>query len=114
MIVKTGVDDELEQAADALLWDSLKGVTKFSEKADILTPWKAKDRKNHEVLTPSGLAQTHHRQGTYGRRDNRGDPSLNSREGLAGLRKRRPRPLHAWMVEQGYGEIPDTPPAAER
>jgi hypothetical protein len=46
-----GVHQPLEDAADALIFGSLAGVTSRAEKSDILTPWKEKHRHTHEILS---------------------------------------------------------------
>lgn len=47
----------LEDAADALIKESLKGVYSHSAKSDILTPWKDQDRHRREIycLAPDTL-----------------------------------------------------------
>lgn len=52
--VKSGVHEILEAEADALIFGSLKDVTSRSEKSDILTPWKEKNRKSREILSRTG------------------------------------------------------------
>jgi hypothetical protein len=111
---QTGINEDLEAQANEIIRKSLEGVTKYSEKADILTPWKEQDRKKHEVLTPTGLANPMQRQGTYGRVANLERASLNSREGVSGLLSHRPRPIQAWLLEQGHDVSPDSPPSSER
>ncbi len=98
MRVKVGVDETLEAEADSLLKTSLSGVTKQSDKRDLLTPWKAKNRADHEVLV--GLADPTRFQGTFTRRYNPVHTSLNSREGVAGFSPRKPAPLSAYMAER--------------
>ena len=78
-----GVHQELEAAADELIRQSLVNVTKYSEKADILTPWKMKNRLEREVYTESGVPDASVRQGMFGRRHNPARPDLNSRDGIA-------------------------------
>ncbi len=82
-IVRHGVHRALEDAADALLKESLKGVTSMAEKSDILTPWKAEDRKKREILVRDGVPDAAVRQGIFGRAYNPDMPHLNAREGLA-------------------------------
>lgn len=81
--LRRGVHRPLEDAADALIKQSLAGVTKHSEKADILTPWKEQERKRREVLVPSGTPDPSNRQGIFHRAINTTAPHLNSREGTA-------------------------------
>lgn len=72
---------ELEDKADELLRQLLKGVTSREAKSDILTPWKLEDRYNHEVYTAAGVADPAVRRGIYGRAWNRKHQHLNSRDG---------------------------------
>lgn len=81
--VRCGIHAPLEQAANELIFGSLKGVTSQEAKADILTPWKENDRKSKEVLTSSGFPDAKIRRGMYHRAINRTKPYLNSREGIA-------------------------------
>lgn len=71
----------MEEEANRLLRESLKGVTKHSDKADILTPWKEAERYSKEVYVPSGTPDPHSRRGVFHRRANTGRPELNSRPG---------------------------------
>jgi hypothetical protein len=52
--VRSGIHEQLEAEADALIFGSLKDVTSREEKSDILTPWKEKNRKSREILSRSG------------------------------------------------------------
>lgn len=81
--VHCGIHPALEQAANELIFGSIKGVTSQSAKADILTPWKEQDRRNREVLTASGSPDASIRRGMYHRAANKARPHLNSREGVA-------------------------------
>lgn len=81
--LRRGVHRPLEDAADALIKESLAGVTKHSDKADILTPWKEAERRRREVMVPSGVPDAANRQGIFHRVINTGAPHLNSREGTA-------------------------------
>ena len=82
-IILYGVHKPLEDAANELIRQSLKGVTSMAEKSDILTPWKEQDRKNREVLTRDGVPDSSTRQGMYHRAWNSAHPHLNSRDGIA-------------------------------
>lgn len=73
-----GVHAELEAAANALIAESLKGVTKPSEKSDILTAWKEQDRRKREIFVSSGTPEVSNRSGIYHRAINRQYPHLNS------------------------------------
>ena len=54
MRLRHGVHAQLEEAANELIKESLKGVTSIQAKSDILTPWTEIDRKKREVMVPSG------------------------------------------------------------
>lgn len=92
--MKYGVDRTLEEEADRLLRRSIKDVTSYAEKKDILTPWKAEDRRRREVLIPSGSPDPSLRAGNFSRRANTRQTWLNSRDGQASsLTTRYPAPL---------------------
>lgn len=78
--IRNGVHPFLEAAANEILRQSLVGVTKYSEKSDILTPWKEQDRRNREVYVESGVPDAATRKGMYHRRYNPAMPHLNSRD----------------------------------
>ena len=80
-MLKFGVHQQLEAAANELIRESLKGVTSMAAKADILTPWKENDRKSREVYSPTGVADASVRKGMYNRTWNSRDAHLNSRDG---------------------------------
>ena len=77
MRLRHGVHAQLEEAANELIKESLKGVTSIQAKSDILTPWKEKDRLSKEVYNSNGFADTM-RRGMYHRAYNRTSPHLNS------------------------------------
>lgn len=81
--VHSGIHAPLEDAANALIFGSLKGVTSQSAKSDVLTPWKEQDRRSREVLARSGVVDAQVRRGMYHRVANPGAPHLNSRDGVA-------------------------------
>lgn len=83
-----GVHPLLEAEADRLIKESLAGVTSQSEKSDILTPWKEKDRRQREVYVPSGVPEET-RRGMYSRSWNSTSPHLNSVDGMSGRRPSR-------------------------
>lgn len=85
--LRYGVHRPLEDEADRLIAQSLKTVTRHSDKSDILTPWKADDRKSREVYTSSGVPDRALRQGMFHRAWNRKQPHLNSRDGMARFSK---------------------------
>jgi hypothetical protein len=65
----------------------MSGITKHSEKKDILTPWKRQARLKREVYTRTGVADPSIRRGMYHRIYNPGKPELNSRDGVAPPRR---------------------------
>lgn len=79
--VHCGVHGPLEDEADRLLHESLKGVTSQSAKSDILTPWKQQDRWSREVMANAGVIDPAIRKGMYHRVANKTLPHLNSRDG---------------------------------
>lgn len=87
MRLRNGTCRELEAQADELIRKSLEGVTRRSEKSDILTPWKQEDRWNHEVYPGSGFADPAVRKGMFGRIWNPKYPHLNSRDGFYPVRR---------------------------
>lgn len=103
MRLRSGVHAQLEAAADALLKESLRGVTKHSEKSDILTPWKDKDRRNREVYVPSGVPDPSTRQGMFHRAWNSEREDLNSRDGQARAGRGRTKSLQAFVMDHGFG-----------
>lgn len=80
--IHNGVHLPLEQAANDIIFGSLKGVTSQSAKSDILTPWKEQDRRNREIYTATGVPDAQIRRGMFHRRPNKARPDLNSREGI--------------------------------
>lgn len=71
-----------------MLRDSLAGVTKHSDKSDLLTPWKQQERYRREVYVTSGTPDPSVRSGIFSRAQNPARPHLNSREGTARLASR--------------------------
>lgn len=87
-VIRRGIHRQLEDEADRLIKLSLVGVTKHSDKSDILTPWKEQARYRREVYVTNGVPDRSIRQGFFHRVLNPERPELNSREGIA-----RPRDL---------------------
>lgn len=83
MPVRRGVHAPLEAEADRMIRESLRGVTKHSEKADILTPWKEQERYRREVYVVSGVPDPAIRRGSFHRAANPTRPELNSRDGIS-------------------------------
>lgn len=80
---RRGIHPQLEKAANEMLRQSMAGVTKHSEKSDILTPWKEQDRLRREVYVESGVPDGATRRGNFNRAWNPERPDLNSREGIS-------------------------------
>lgn len=74
---RSGVYTNLEDLANEMLRRSLIGVTKYKDKADILTPWKEQMRQRREVLTSSGFPDSAIRKGMYKKAANASKPELN-------------------------------------
>jgi hypothetical protein len=106
MRLRRGIDATLEAEADRLIKESLKGVTKHSEKSDLLTPWKQAERYRREVYPRSGVADST-RRGNFNRVINPGRPDLNSREGTAPRPSSRDFGLVAHMID-GLGDDADS------
>lgn len=87
MPVRRGTHAPLEEAANQMLRESLKGVTKHSEKSDILTPWKEAERYRREVYVASGIPDASIRRGVFHRSTNPARPELNSRDGICRPRR---------------------------
>jgi hypothetical protein len=78
--LRHGVCRPLEDAANFLLNESLKGVDSHEAKSDILTPWKESERRSHEVYAASGAPDAAVRKGMFGRAVNKTRPDLNARD----------------------------------
>lgn len=98
--VRRGVHPQLEAEADRMIRESLKGVTKHSAKADILTPWKQQERLRREVYVESGTPDPATRRGVFHRSVNPARPQLNSRDGIA-PNFRALEGLQAFIAEHG-------------
>lgn len=79
--LRNGVCRPLEDLADALIAESLRGVTSRTAKSDILTKWKEEDRARREILTSTGFADPAVRRGMFRKAWNSRHSHLNSREG---------------------------------
>jgi hypothetical protein len=82
MAVRRGVHKPLEDEANRIIRESLKDVTKHSEKSDILTPWKESERHRREVYVSAGVPDASTRKGMFHRVVNATRPELNSRDGI--------------------------------
>lgn len=99
--VHSGVHGPLEDEANRLLYESLKGVTSQAAKSDILTPWKQQDRWSREVMATSGVIDPAIRKGMYHRVANRSHPHLNSRDGCTRASRFADRRLQSDPSEGG-------------
>jgi hypothetical protein len=97
--LRSGRCEDLEALADELIRRSLTGVTKYSDKSDILTPWKLTMRQRREVLTSSGFPDAAIRKGMYKRVANTTKLELNSRDGIA---RARTRGVNHYTTQQEY------------
>ncbi len=88
MIVRHGVHAPIEDAANEMLRISMASITKHSDKADILTPWKEQSRRSREVHVPSGTPDASLRKGTFGKAANLRDSHLNSVDGVRPAKSR--------------------------
>lgn len=107
MPLRRGKHAALEAAADELIRQDLVGVTKHSEKSDVLTPWKEAERYRREVYVPSGAPDPSLRRGMYHRAANGSRPEMNSREGITRAR-RGGNTLQSHVDEYGDSWDPDT------
>lgn len=85
--LRNGVHQPLEDAATALIKESLAGVTSRSAKSDILTPWKEIARKRREVYVRTGVPDPSTRSGMFNRAWNPAHSHLNSRDGATSARR---------------------------
>ena len=81
MPMRRGIHLSLEEAANGLLKESMRGITRHADKSDILTPWKEQERRRREVYVPSGTPDAANRSGIFHRATNPASPHLNSRGG---------------------------------
>lgn len=99
----------LEEEANRLIRESLKGVTSHAAKSDVLTAWKEQDRRSHEVYVSEGVPDPAVRRGMFHRALNPTRPELNSRDGYARARMNHASSLGvsslgAFVDEHGYPE----------
>lgn len=110
--MRFGVHKALEEEANAIIADSLKGVTSHAAKSDILTPWKEQERRRREVYVKGGSPDPAIRKGMFKKAANRTHPQLNSREGIAPPLQGAPSSLSAWVSENGWSGS-DAPPGED-
>ena len=98
---KFGTFALVEDVADELIRKSLIGVTRYKDKADILTPWKQDMRQRREVYTADGVADARVRRGMYHRALNSANPELNARDGVYRPRASGASPMGVYSVYDG-------------
>jgi hypothetical protein len=99
MAMRFGTHPLLEAEANRLIRESLKGVTSFSAKKDVLTPWKEGECRRREVYSHTGVPDSSVRQGLYRRSPNTARPDLNSRDGVMRSPGRGMSTLEAFVAE---------------
>lgn len=99
MILRTGVHREMEEAANELLRQHLSGITKHSDKSDILTPWKEQARRSREVYSSNGAPDGSLRKGIFGRALNPVQSHLNSVEAMTPPKMNKAHGANAWDSE---------------
>lgn len=98
--LRFGVAPHLEAEANRIIKESLQGKTRFSDKLDILTPWKDRMRHEREIYNATGVAEPQLRQGIYNRAANPDQPHLNSNDGVVPIRKHGFRDSLADFMEE--------------
>lgn len=99
MRLRSGVHLPLEAAADEILRKALSGITKHSEKSDVLTPWKEADRRKREVYVSTGTPDGSVRKGNFHRVANTQHGHLNSVEAMQPPKLDRSHGPSAWDNE---------------
>lgn len=100
MPLRRGTHLPLEEAADELLREDLKGVSHAEH--DILTRWKEHDRRRREIYVSDGTPDASLRKGNFHRAYNPARPELASREGHA-----PPRSRTGWSLQSAGVTEPD-------
>jgi hypothetical protein len=98
-MLRHGIDEVLEEEATRLIMESLKGVTRFIEKADILTPWKEVDRRSREVYVNTGTPDPIFNRGMFHRAANPRSPHLNANDGVMKGRRNKEGQIYAGADE---------------
>ena len=106
--VRFGVHAQLEAEADAWIKKSTEGVTRRSEKSDILTPWKEQDRRCREVYPASGVPDASTRKSMFHRSHNPTRPDLNSRDGIVRANRHRTESMRTFADMYRADEFGDS------
>jgi hypothetical protein len=94
-----GIHVELEEAANELLRKEVADLPR-SQKMDLLTPWKERDRLSREVYNSEGIPDGSLRRGMFHRAWNPQHTHLNSRDATGYQLKLDT--VTAYVSEQGY------------
>jgi hypothetical protein len=94
-----GIHVELEAAANEWLRQAVADLPR-SQKMDLLTPWKERDRLSREVYTAEGVPDAAVRSGMYIRAWNPRNSHLNSRDGH--VRSSRTEETAIYLGEESY------------
>lgn len=78
--LRNGVYQPLEDIADEIIRQEVASLPR-SEKMDVLTPWKQKERYRREVYASEGIVDPSIRRGMFHREWNPDYPHLNARDG---------------------------------
>ncbi len=101
--MRFGLHQFLEDEANRLLAESVRGTRSWAERSDILSPSQEARRRRREVLVSSGTPDPALRRGSFHRAANVLRPDLNSRDGVAARPDRVARltsPTAEWV--SGY------------
>ena len=99
MILRSGVHREMEDAADEMLRVQLSGITRHSEKSDVLTPWKEQARRSREVYSSEGVPDGSLRRGIFTRELNPTHSHLNSVQAMKPPKLGRSHGANVWDSE---------------
>lgn len=94
-----GIHLELEEAANELLRKEVADLPR-SQKMDLLTPWKERDRLSREVYTSEGIPDGSLRKGMFHRAWNPQHTHLNSRDAIGSQLKLDTSTVY--VSEDGY------------
>lgn len=84
-----GRHEALESEADRILSDELRPLP-ATQKQDILTPWKERQRRSHELYVSQGVPEAVYR-GNFHRVYNGDMPHLNNTQGIVSVSRSRTR-----------------------
>lgn len=97
--IRSGINPELEAAADELIKQSFLDTPDPAAKAMILTCWMEDSRRRREVYCADGVPDGALRRGSFHRAANPAAPHLNAVDGVASRPRRRPAVGDVWGVE---------------